>query len=279
VAEEISDPRFEISEKEVRHVVAEAARYAGEATAAARRACGAALAAGLRLLWLHRVMGVQHGGDRRSINVPNGTLNFEEACLEVGVPKRTAYRWMNACLVGAVKCGLAGSTEEALEVLPDPAEFGRWRDWEENLQGLSQGMSVNRLLVGTARAETDPARLDALMSAEEEGRARAVELLEAVEAGKYTLAQAVRALGSKEAYDKLRAEGAEKVRRDPVYLDLDGRSGVPTGLVPKALVTLRNGFEAWEDAPEAARRAVRDLWLDVVAVLPEDLRDGRGGRR
>ena len=105
----------------------------------------------------------------------------------------------------------------------------RWQKWEEALAEVANGMSLNRLLLGTTQASTDEHRVDELVSADEEGRQRATELLQAVSEGRYTLAQAVKALGSQEAYDKLRAEGGDKVRKDPVYLDFDPIAKRPVG--------------------------------------------------
>jgi hypothetical protein len=85
----------------------------------------------------------------------------------------------------------------------------------------------------------------------------------------------VRALGSLEAYDRLRAEGGEKVRRDPVYLSMDGETGALGGLYVTALKTLQNTFSRWEETPEAARAQARELWLHTVAALPDELRKSK----
>jgi len=89
-------------------------------------------------------------------------------------------------------------------------------------------------------------------------------IIEQVSAGKLTLVQAVRALGGKVT--------KEKHRTDPVYLDIDGRTGQPTGLFPKCLVTIANTFSRWENLDESARREVRAAWKEVVSKLPKDLR-------
>lgn len=235
--------------------VIERTRNEAEACAnAMRKGCGHALKAGLGLIWLHRET-VSMGGDRSS--VPRGTLGFEQAVEATGIPKRTAYRWMNAC--GAMVMSFGWGIEEVPE--PDEPE---WAEWEAELEKHAEGMSLNRLLMGAKEQSSEHHRLETLMTAAEDGQAKAIELLDEVTDGKKTLAQAVKALGGATA-----TKG--KTRRDPVYLDLDATSGELRGLVPTSLKTIRNAFLKWDELPEPARKKARDLWIDVVSILPRDL--------
>jgi hypothetical protein len=147
----------------------------------------------------------------------------------------------------------------------------RWEHWEAEFRKLADGMSMSRLMVGQEKSSTEDQRYEELLTASEEGRERAVQLLQDVAEGKYTLVQAARALGSLEAYDKLRAEGGEKVRTDPVYLSYDKINKVAVGLIPKAFVTLRNGFTGWEGYEANAKEQIKKMFIEVINDAPLEL--------
>lgn len=238
-----------------------------------RQGCADALITGMHLIAIHqRTVGNGQGGNRLGASVPHGTLEkgFREACEEIGIPKTTAYRWMNACGSALTRACLLMEGEDLAGEIP-AAGTPRWEMWENELRKFAKGMSLNRLLLGTAKASTEDHRYDELISADEEGRTRASQLLEGVAEGRYTLVQATRALGSQEAYDQLRQQGGEKVRKDPVYLDFDPVSKRSTGLVPKAFVTLHNGFQHWDEYDRTARDEMKTMWLEVVKAAPKEL--------
>lgn len=258
-------------------LISEAKTHFQAAQAALRKGCEHALLTGLRLITLHsKTAGNGHGGARTiGSSVTRDTLEkgFNGACEKIGIETRTAYRWMDATYKACIRATLVMEGEELLDELPEPGT-PRWETWEHDLRKVAQGMSLNRLLLGTSKPSTEEHRYDELVSADEEGRQIATELLQGVADGKYSLVAAVRALGSKEAYERLRAEGGEKVRKDPVYLMMDGETGEVGGLFVKSVTTLRNTFQHWEDAPAAARKKARVLWLEVVSSLPADLKNG-----
>ena len=255
-------------------VVKEARVHFDAATAALRKGCEHALLTGIRLIWLHSNT-VTMGGDRTSISVSRETLKkgFDGACQQIGIPRQTAYRWMDATYKACLRATLIFDGDDIAAELPQPGTPD-WDKWDSNLKKIAQGMSLNRLMLGTSKASTEDHRYDELISADEEGRTRAADLLQGVADGKYTLVQAVRALGSQEAYDRLRLEGGEKVRKDPVYLSMDGVTGKVGGLFVTSLTTLRNTFQHWDETPAPARKMARDLWLEVVTTLPSDLKNG-----
>lgn len=255
-------------------LIAEAKTHFEAAQAAMRKGCEHALLTGLRLIALHSST-VTVGGDRTSISVPRDTLKkgFDGACQQIGIPTRTAYRWMDATYKACLRGTLIFEGDDIAGELPAPGT-PRWLEWERNLKTVAQGMSLNRLMLGTSQASTEDHRYDELISAEEEGRSRAADLLQGVADGRYTLVQAVRALGSQEAYDRLRLEGGEKVRKDPVYLTMNGETGELEGLFVKSATTLRNTFQHWEETPAPARKKARELWLEVVSSMPSDLKNG-----
>ena len=255
-------------------MVAQTAEHFAAAEAAIRKTCEHALLTGLGLVWLHYNTASQGArNDMTSSHVGRSQKGFEAALGKIGVPKNTAYRWMNAARAAAIRATLIFDDSDLAEELPAPGT-PKWEAWEKNLKEISQGMSLNRLMLGTSKASTEEHRYDELISADEEGRQRATDLLAGVAEGKYTLVAACRALGSQEAYDKLRAEGAEKVRRDPVYLMMNGETGQIGGLFVNSLTTLRNTFLHWEETPAPARKKARELWLEVVTSLPSDLKNG-----
>ncbi|MEO5715032.1 MAG: hypothetical protein ABIT37_16255, partial [Luteolibacter sp.] len=126
-----------------------------------------------------------------------------------------------------------------------------------------QGTSLRRLLLGSAET-SEESRLDTLITKDEEGDKHATEILELVATGKLTLVQAIRSLGGKIT--------KEKLRTDPVYLDIDGKTGQPTGLFPKCLITIANTFSRWEKLDDSARREVKAAWKEVMTKLPKELR-------
>jgi hypothetical protein len=255
-------------------VIKETRAHFEAAQAALRKGCEHALLTGLRLIWLHGNTASQGArNDRTSSHVLRSQKGFEAALTEIGINKMTAYRWMNATRAACVRATLIFQDDDIAGELPEPGTPA-WERWDQQLKSIAQGMSLNRLMLGTSQASTEEHRYDELISADEEGRGRAADLLAGVASGKYTLVQAVRALGSQEAYDRLRAEGGEKVRKDPVYLTMNGDTGKVGGLFVNSLVTLKNTFSHWDDTPPAARKKARELWLDVVAEMPADLRNG-----
>lgn len=245
------------------------------ATEHIRKGCGEALITGLHLFALHqRTVGGNHGGNRLGSSVTRVTLEkgFNGHCEEIGIETRTAYRWMNACGNALLRATVILDADDLSENLPE-AGSDKWAKWEKALAEVAQGMSLSRLLLGAAKESTEDHRYSELLDADEEGRERASVLLQGVAEGKYTLVQAVRSLGSQEAYDELRKGGGEKVRKDPVYLDYDPVSKRSTGLIPKAFVTLSNGFTGWEDYDTDARSEMKAMWLAVVKAAPRELTD------
>jgi hypothetical protein len=143
------------------------------------------------------------------------------------------------------------------------------------MRGLAAGMSIHRIMMGQARDSSEDHRYEVLLSGAEDGGENAIELLRKLADGECTLVQAVKALGSQEAYDRLRLEGGEKIRKDPVYVmvDAEGRVG---GLVMKSITTLRNAASLWQDqwdeVPAEARRKIRKEWLELVASMPPEIK-------
>lgn len=256
-------------------MIEQTAEHCSHADAALRKSCEHALMAGLRLIWLHTNTNVGQGGDKRSINVSRDSLikGFKGALAKIGIQERTAYRWMDATYKACVRATLIFDGDDIASEMSAPGTPS-WERWEAELKKIAQGMSLNRLMLGNSKPSTEEHRYDELLTADEEGRGRAADLLAGVAEGKYTLVQAVRALGSQEAYDRLRAEGGEKVRKDPVYLKMDGETGQIGGLFVTSLTTLRNTFQHWDDTPPVARKKARELWLEVVTAMPSDLKNG-----
>ena len=238
---------------------------------ALRKGCAEALITGMHLIALHNRSNAQ--GSRNDILSNGHPRGFASACLEIGIPERTAYRWMNACKNAAVRATLVFEGDDISAELPDHGDTAKWELWEQNMREIAAGMSLSRLLLGTMKASTEEHCYDELLSADEEGRNRATELLQSVAEGRYTLAQAVKALGSQEAYDKLRQSGSEKIRKDPVYLDFDPIAKRSVGLIPKAFTTLHNGFQQWESYDSDARHEMRRQWVEVIKTAPRELTD------
>lgn len=225
-------------------------------TVSLRTSVDLALRIGLRLLYLYRTTGPEDGGFRAALE--------RMACNRI--PRPTAYRWINATsMVLARQQQITldnGQYNPADLTVPEPGTPA-WKAAEKALASHAQGTSIRRLTLGSAETSED-SRLDHLISHEEAGDKHAAQILDQVSAGELTLVQAIRALGGKIT--------KEKNRHDPVYLDLDGRTGQPVGLFPRSLITITNTFARWEQLDEAARRAARAAWKEVVSKLPKDLR-------
>jgi hypothetical protein len=236
-------------------IIQEAARHAAEASRHLRSGCAEALQAGLRLLWIHQ--NTVSDGQRSK------DAGFESALSKIGVTKSTAYRWLNAAY--GVLCRESGLQAEAGDeyLLPRPGSVD-WKKAEKILSDSAQGMSLRRLMLG-APAAGDICRLNELISNAEEGDTAAEDILERIEKGEIDLVQGIRAAAGASATKS-------KKRKDPVYLDLDGRTGEPRGLFVKSLITITNTFSRWDSAPEPARRAIIKVWKEVVANLPKELR-------
>lgn len=221
-----------------------------------RRSVAGALKIGLRLIWLHHHVGEINspGGFRAAIDAMEHRAD--------GISRSTAYRWLNAAsLVIAEHQGLTSAEAENIKI-PEPCTPA-WDKLEKVMVEKTQGMSLRRLLIGSATIGEE-SRFDTLITAEESGDKNATAILDQVAEGKLTLVQAIRALGG--------MKSKEKHRNDAVYLDLDGRTGQPTGLFPKCLITIANTFNKWDELDEAARKAVKASWKEVVSKLPKELR-------
>lgn len=236
--------------------IAEILELADEIASHLRRSCGGALRIGLRLIALQRATGDSDspGGFRAAIAALR-TLQSHP------IAESTAYRWINAA--AAVLCREHGTTDISDVFMPPPGSQP-WLDLEAILHRAAQGMSLRRLLVGPA-ATGEESRFDSLITAAEAGDAAAEEMLDRVARGEITLVQAIRAAGGA-------STTRDKTRNDPVYLDIDGRTGHPIGLVPKCLVTLSNAFARWDTLDETARREMRASWKALVGNLPKELR-------
>ncbi len=233
-------------------IIIEITELCEEVATGMRRSIAGALKIGLRLMWLHNQVALmdQPGGFRSALVAIEGH----------DVPRSTAYRWINAAAALIMKHqGVPDATDITL---PEPCTPA-WDKLEKILVEQTKGMSIRRLLIGSAnKGEED--RLDNLITQDEAGDKNATAILEQVAEGKLTLVQAIRALGG--------MKSKEKTRTDPVYLDLDGRTGQPTGLFPKCLVTIANTFNRWDELDEAARKSVKASWKEVVSKLPKELR-------
>jgi hypothetical protein len=176
----------------------------------------------------------------------------------VDLKRATAYRWMNAYASLAQRIGLDPLA------LPSADDVSGWDQLDAALVAASTGLTLRRLLLGWAKDGSEEHRMEELTDRAESGDMEAEAALERVAAGEMTLVQAMRGAAGAAA-----TKGKE--RRDPVYLDLDGRTGEVKGLMPKALITLQNAFARWEYLDQSARNKVRAAWLELVAHLPEDL--------
>lgn len=68
-----------------------------------------------------------------------------------------------------------------------------------------------------------------------------------------------------------RASTKDKAKPAANYLVLD-KQGNAQGLMPKAIITLANGFKSWAKLDLAARAALKKEWDELTALVPEDLR-------
>lgn len=239
-------------------MIREATQHVTAAEVALRKGCRHALLAGMRLLALHSQT-VSVGGDRKSISVPHDTMiGFDGALSKIGIPRRTAYRWMNATLAAA-KYYLNLEPDE----FPAPAD-DNWQEMELAIDAQAERMSLRRLVIGCNKVNSEDQRQEALIAMAEDGSDIAEAILDKIANGEMTLVQAMRA-----------AAGAiatrDKERRDPQYLTMDGRTGELGGLYVKSLTTLTNAFAKWQDLPAPARAKARTLWLELVSTLPSDL--------
>lgn len=241
------------------YAVATAAREAREAEAALRQSCGHALVCGLSLLWLHNETahaphaGLLRGNEGQSLEKDGWIATLET----LDIPKTTAYRWTNAA-AGAIQRLEADPSD-----LPEPGTDA-WEALAASLRDVGQGMSLRRLQLGMVKDGTEEARLDELIDRAEAEDPHAAAALEAVAEGKLSLVQAMRAASGA-------ASTKGKHRRDPVYLDIDGRTGEIRGLLPKCVITLNNAFVRWHDLPEPARKKFRRAWAELASNLPDEL--------
>jgi hypothetical protein len=238
-------------------MIKEAKALAGGAEIAARTACQKALLAGMRLVWLHSS---SHSAGARNDLVPNGTRSgFEEALKQIGLSKTTAYRWINKTyeLAGKLHGYCPGN-------FPSPEHRAEWTELEESLTQAAAGMSMRRIAMGASASNSEDERYDVLISRAESGDENAENVLELIASGNLTLVQAMRA-----AAGALATKG--KTRNDPVYLSFDAETRKATGLLPKALTTLRNGFSDWDDYTPAARAALREEWQQTRLAMPDEL--------
>lgn len=226
---------------------------ADELTGHFKKGCFCALRIGLRLMVLHRATGETKtpGGFRAALDSLKGRK----------IAPATAYRWINAA-ANAVCMVAKAPTIEDLE-LP---EIGTkdWQTLEGHIQKITEGFSLQRLLIGSS-GKGDEHRLDTLLQHSEEGDKLAEEVLDQVAKGELTLVQAIRSLAGKKSTK-------EKHRKDPVYLDIDGKTGEPKGLFCKSIITVGNTFSRWDQLDPAARAKVKASWKELVANLPKDLR-------
>lgn len=223
---------------------------------ALRKSCAEALQAGLPLLWLHKQTVSSTGHAKYS----TGT-GFKTAVEKSGISEATAYRWANAAAAVLAREQKLDTAEDL--DLPVPGSAA-WTAAEKILAKAAAGMSLRRLMLGSPGAG-EINRLDDLVSRTEHGDPHAAEVLDAVEAGRLTLVQAIRAAAGA-------AATRGKTRRDPVYLDIDGKTGEPVGLFISSLITINRAFAIWPDLPEPARRKVRETWKEIISHIPPELR-------
>ena len=91
--------------------------------------------------------------------------------------------------------------------------------------------------------------------------------MENVESGKWTLIQAMRAVGGKAAQDI-----AIERRKDPVYIEIDEESKKPVGILPKAITSLKTGLQNWNVFDGEAKRVFAQLLKEVLSELPDELK-------
>lgn len=182
--------------------------------------------------------------------------------LDVDVSRRTLYRWANAYDTSLKILGM--------DHVPD---FGtaEWDDHLTALEGVAANMSISRLQLGAPAEGSDIARLDTLQTATETAEDEQEEsiyttALENVESGKWTLIQAMRAVGGQKAKDVAAAR-----RKDPLYIGIDDETKKPVGILPKAVSSLKTGFENWAAFDGESKRVFASLWKSVLDAAPADL--------
>jgi hypothetical protein len=219
-----------------------------------RHSCVSALRVGLRLICLHKKTG--------DSDAPGGFRAALDAIEGLDISRSTAYRWINAASL--VLARAQGETDVTELRIPTERGSDEWTEAESILENAANGMSLRRLMLGSA-ATGDESRMHSLITDAEAGDPHAAAMLDKVAAGEITLVQAIRAAAGAKA-----TKGKE--RHDPIYLDIDGHTGQLRGLFPKCLVTLANTFARWDSLDESARAEARKSWKALAVNLPKDLR-------
>lgn len=192
-----------------------------------------------------------------------GNIPVSDAIDRIDLNRSTAYRWMDA---HTTACKIL-----QLQAVPNALD----NDFPAHLDALdeiAQGMSLSRLALGAPAPSSDVARLDILQTGAETAETEQEEELykqavENVESGKWTLIQAMRAVGGKAAMDV-----AIERRKDPVYIAIDEESKKPVGILPKALTSLKTGLQNWNVFDGESKRVFSQLLKDVLSELPPELK-------
>jgi len=219
--------------------------YAASAKRNLVDACYNALCAGMALLRMHELNPQQLTDNAKSCNIN----------------KATAYRWMcaahNAC--------------EYLEI----ADFHRivigspqWEQLLEQFRSVAAEFSITRLQIGCA-PKGDLMRMEIIQRQAETSPERSIyhQALDKVEAGDWTLVQAVRALGAQESSDKI----SEAKKHTNVLIDIDTDTGATVGIIPSALTRIKAAFAKWTELDESTKTLVRKEWKALLINKPEDL--------
>ena len=243
-------------------MICEATEHFNAAEAAVRKGCQHALLAGLRLIWLHKHTANPVGSNQHNQGVSRET-GFDGALKRIGINRPTAYRWMGATAMACERCTLIFDGLAIHDELPEPDSVS-WGHWEKTLKEVAAGMSLRRLVLGSGSKNSDETRQELLIHRAEAPDLSADEVLAAIACGEMTLVQAMRA-----AAGALATKGKE--RHDPIYLDFDVETKRPVGLIPRAFVTLRNGFAGWETYTPAARSSLRAEWEETRLLMPDEL--------
>ncbi|MEG0025184.1 MAG: hypothetical protein RR250_02820 [Akkermansia sp.] len=183
--------------------------------------------------------------------------------LDLGVSSRTLYRW----------CVAYNNSLKIINVDYIPSFNGEeWDAHMTELDGVAQGMSLSRLQLGAPAEKSDIARLDTLQlgvetAENEEEEAIYNNALEQVESGKWTLIEALRAVGSQTS----KSFATEK-RKSPVYIEIDEETEKPTGILVKTISSLKTGFKNWQNFDSESKRAFAYLWKELVEEIPADLK-------
>ena len=232
-----------------------------------RKNCQEAVLVGMHLLHLKGTAATSHGGDRRSLAFGGAKAgkSFSDLLDDLDINRGSAYRWMDKAKELAIHIGMDLGKDGDRFPQPGDADWSRLAaaavDW-------SLLTSLDRLQIGGTEDDPDARRLEHLMSMAESGDREALAWIDRWRAGQITLARAVCGYGGAEA-----TKG--KTRKDPVYvtLDEDGKVG---GLVMKSLTTLHNAARIWEghwdEVPPPAKKQIREAWLQVLALMPEEIK-------